>query len=245
MARVAVFAGGSVGLRVLGYLRESGDNILRVHAAGDKEYAEKAARAAGLGSAHGPDAQESDFAGLDIDFMLTVYWPRLLKPEIFGLAKGGCVNFHPALLPVNRGWYPHVHSILDGTPAGVTLHLIDEGADTGPVLAQKKVTVLPTDNAGTLHARLQDEIFELFKQNWPAIKDGRLEAVPQDESEAVYRKKSEVDALDFIDLEKQYRARDLLNLLRARSFGPRGFAYFEDGGRVYARLQLNRTGVFE
>ena len=244
MARVAVFAGGSVGLRVLEYLRESGDEILRVHAAGDVEYAKKAARAAGLDSAHGLDAQKSDFAGLDLDFMLTVYWPRLLKPEVFGLARRGCVNFHPALLPVNRGWYPHVHSILDGTPAGITLHLIDAGADTGPVLAQKRVDVLPTDNAGDIYYRLQDEIVDLFKESWPCIKGG-IKAVAQDESKATYHKKSEIDDLDFIDLEKKYLARDLINLLRARSFGSRGFAYFEDGGRVYARLQLNRTGVFE
>lgn len=243
MARVVVFAGGSVGLKVLKHLRESGDEILRVHTAGDTEYAKKAARAAGL-STHGLDIQKADFAGLNIDFMLTVYWPRLLKPEIFSLAKCGCINFHPALLPVNRGWYPHVHSILDGTPAGVTLHLIDEGADTGPVLTQKKINILPTDNAGDIYSRLQDEIFDLFRESWPAIKDG-IKAIAQDESKAIYHKKSEIDALDSIDLEKSYRARDLINLLRARSFGPRGYAYFEDGGRVYARLQLNRTGVFE
>lgn len=242
---MVVLAGGSVGLRVIRHLRESGDRILRVYAAGGEEYAREAEQEAGAGPARGPgDVSAEDLEGLEIDFMLTVYWPRLLPPKVFGLARGGCVNFHPALLPANRGWYPHVHSILDGSPAGVTLHLVDEGADTGPVLAQKEVGVLPSDNAGTLYARLQDEITGLFMEIWPAIKDGSIRPAPQDGGRATYHEKSEVDALDRVDPEKKYRAKDLIDLLRARSFGPRGFAYFEDGGRVYMRLELNRTGVF-
>lgn len=244
MANIVVFAGGRVGLDALRCLR--GERVLRAYVSGE-EYAREAGRAGGLepGQVWCGGVSAEDLRGMDIDWMITAYWPRLLKPEIFGLAKNGCVNFHPALLPVNRGWYPHVHSIMDGTPTGVTLHLIDEGADTGPVLAQKKVELLPTDTAGDIYGRLQDEMVRLFEQKWPGIRDGQIRAAPQDEARAVYHKKSEIDGLDRIDPDKMYRARDLINLLRARSFGARGFAWYEDGGKVYVRVELNRTGVFE
>ena len=77
--------------------------------------------------------------------------------KIFNLSKNGCINFHPALLPTNRGWYPHVHNILDESPAGVTLHLIDEGADTGPILVQKTIDVEPTDTIDNVKAKIQDK----------------------------------------------------------------------------------------
>ena len=69
-----------------------------------------------------------------------------VKASAFNLAKDS-VNFHPAFLPINRGWYPHVHSIVDGSKLGVTLHRIDEGADTGPIWVQKEMRLLPHDTS--------------------------------------------------------------------------------------------------
>ncbi len=181
---------------------------------------------------------------IDFDFIVTVYWPYLLKRDVFSQAKVGTVNFHPALLPINRGWYPHVHSILDGSPTGVTLHDIDEGADTGPIWVQKATPLEPADTAKTIYDRLQREIVELFKASWPGIKSGEIKRTPQDESKAVYHSKRDVDYLDCIDRDKTYQGRDLINLLRARSFGDRAFAWFEEGGeRYYVNLRLSKKSL--
>jgi len=64
--------------------------------------------------------------------MITVYWPWLIKKNYLNTCKNS-INFHPAYLPKNRGWYPHVNNILDNSVPGVTLHKIDEGIDTGPI----------------------------------------------------------------------------------------------------------------
>ena len=66
--------------------------------------------------------------------------------EIFSSVET-TVNFHPALLPINRGWFPHVHSLIDGSKAGVTLHQIAEGADTGLIWVQEEEKIISTDTA--------------------------------------------------------------------------------------------------
>ena len=76
----------------------------------------------------------------NLDFHITVYWPYLLDKETIQKAKSS-VNFHPAFLPINRGWYPHVHSIIDGSKSGVTLHEINEFADKGNIWMQKEINI--------------------------------------------------------------------------------------------------------
>src|SRR5690349_14011177 len=58
-----------------------------------------------------------------------------------------CINIHPGLNPFNRGWYPGVFSIVNGLPAGATIHEIDEKIDHGPAIAQKNIEVLPEDTS--------------------------------------------------------------------------------------------------
>jgi len=175
----------------------------------------------------------------NIDVLITVYWPYLLKEDIFRLAKK-TVNFHPAMLPVNRGWYPHVYSLIDNSVSGVTLHAIDKNADTGPIWVQKEVSIIPTDTAKTIYLRLQKEIVTLFKENWNLIKNDIIKPVKQVEDNAVYHAKNEINGLDRINLSKVQTIRETINFLRARSFGDLGFSHYEDDGKeIYINLRLS------
>ena len=175
----------------------------------------------------------------NIDVLITVYWPYLLKKDFFRLAKK-TVNFHPALLPVNRGWYPHVHSLIDGSASGVTLHAIDENADTGPIWVQREVNIVPTDTAKTIYLRLQKEIVSLFKESWNLIKDDTFNPIEQIESNAVYHAKNEINELDEIDTSKTQTIRETIDFLRARSFGDLGFSHYEENGeKVYINVRLS------
>lgn len=255
LARVALFADGVVGLQVAKQLADAGDPVVQLylHEPDTRKLGAEIAAACGfpLGQvisarqAHDPKNLQR-LRALDPDFIITVYWAHLLKPELFRIPKRGTVNFHPALLPMNRGWYPHVHSLMDGTPTGVTLHAIDETADTGPVWAQAEVPVRSVDTAGSIYARLQAEIVNLFRQSWPLIKSGALAPKPQDHAHAIYHGKKEIDELDLINVDAPTTARAVLNQLRARSFGSRGFAYFVDAGgnRVYVNLRLGPESDF-
>ena len=113
----------------------------------------------------------------------------------FQLAKQ-TINFHPSLLPMNRGWYPHVHNIIRNTRSGVTLHQISKKADEGKIWCQKEVKVNCTDTAKNLYDRLLIHIESLFKSNWNKIKNNKLKAFEQDHSKAIYYNKKDAQAYD-------------------------------------------------
>jgi len=177
------------------------------------------------------------------DYIVTVFWPYLLKPEIISLAKESSVNFHPALLPINRGWYPHVFNILNQTKAGVTLHCIDNGVDTGPIWTQKEVPVYTSDTSDKLYYRLQGEIVTLFCKSWDEIIGNRIEPTPQDHERASYNSIRDVQEYDRIHLDSSYTGRDIINRLRARTFGNKGYAYFvdDDGKKIEVSISLEES----
>jgi methionyl-tRNA formyltransferase len=246
MKKIVLMADGYVGLEVAKKIVQQGDQIVRVYLHEKEvgklsEEIKDASNCADYFHAH--SLKDTDHVeglrSLNADFIITVYWAHLLKPEVISCAKD-TVNFHPALLPINRGWYPHVHSILDGSPLGITLHRIDEGADTGPVWAQKKIELSLYDTAKTAYDKLQNEIVELFSDNWSSIRSGEIEPRTQSVDGAIYHKKSEIEKLDHLDLDNIGSAKELITILKARSFGDLGFAYYEDKGkRVYLNLRLS------
>ena len=177
---------------------------------------------------------------LSIDFLISVYWPWLLKEFTLDLFKDS-INFHPALLPRNRGWFPHVYNLKDGTPAGVALHRISADADAGDIWALRAVHTLPTDTASELYNRLQVEIVELFKEVWPQILRNEIQAVEQDHSISTYNKKNAIAELDEIDLNSNVNVREFINLLRSRTFNDKGFAYFfSEGKKISISISLSQ-----
>lgn len=95
------------------------------------------------------------------DLVVCAGFMRILAPSF--LARFRVTNTHPALLPA----FPGAHAVRDALVygvkvTGVTVHLVDEGIDTGPVVAQAAVPVLPGDTEATLHARIQDVEHPLY-----------------------------------------------------------------------------------
>jgi methionyl-tRNA formyltransferase len=176
----------------------------------------------------------------NIEAAITVYWPHLLPMAVINLC-GITVNFHPALLPLNKGWHPHVYNILESSPAGVTLHKLSEDVDGGDIWAQKELSVLPWECAGDLYSRLQGEIVDLFKQNWAKIKNAQIIPYAQQDEKGTYNSKARIDTLDKINLDDETSFRRLINLLRARTFGEKGYAYYEiDGVKVSIQIILKK-----
>ena len=178
-------------------------------------------------------------AQLNAEMGLSVMFGYLLKRDFLDLLPEGCINLHPAFLPYNRGAYPNVWSIVDKTPAGVTLHYIDEDIDTGDIIRQRKVPVLDTDTGETLYHKLEAAGLELLRETWPDIRDSQIVRTPQPRESGTVHKASDVAKIDEIQLTDTYRAEDLLNILRARTFPPNRGAYIQSGGRkVHIRIQL-------
>lgn len=182
-----------------------------------------------------------------VDFLITVYWPYLIANEII-LEVKDTINFHPSLLPHNRGWYPHCHNIINRTQPGVSLHRLCEKVDRGDIFCQKEVDIFSFDTAKDLHERLMDAMIEIFKENWREIAQGKVKPIPQENHIGDYYSKHHFEKLDKIDLEQTVKIGDFLNFLRARSYGDRGFSFFVDnlGNEIEVNIKLNmkaNTGV--
>ena len=178
------------------------------------------------------------------DVIITCYWPYLLSPEIIKIPKYGCINFHPALLPRNRGWYPAVWEVLEAEEhmAGVTLHFIDKNADTGPILAQTSFSVKEIDTGGVVYNKSQQMMLDLFKEVWEQLYEDGIVLHNQDDSKATYHTKKETNALDEIVLEKVYKAKDLLNLIKAKTFGSKSYAYYwRNRKKYYVRIEVTEA----
>jgi methionyl-tRNA formyltransferase len=114
------------------------------------------------------------------EFIVSYCYQYVLKRAVLDSIPGKCINLHISLLPYNRGTNPNAWSFLDDTPKGVTIHLIDEGIDTGPILLQKTVSFDETrETLSSSYHRLQEQIQTLFMENWADIRDGRIAPQPQ------------------------------------------------------------------
>jgi phosphoribosylglycinamide formyltransferase-1 len=99
------------------------------------------------------------------DLVVSAGFMKIVGPAVLGAFGGRLINTHPALLPA----FPGAHAVRDALAAGVsvtgtTVHLVDAGVDTGPVLAQREVAVLPGDDEARLHERIKDVERELLVQ---------------------------------------------------------------------------------
>ena len=100
------------------------------------------------------EAQEQ-LAGLEPDAIVVAAYGQLLPPAVLNTPTLGCLNLHPSLLPKYRGASPVATAILDGAAVtGITLMVLDEGMDTGPIVAQLEYTLSGKETAGDLTSEL-------------------------------------------------------------------------------------------
>ena len=246
--RVFYMGNNWLGWKVLEWLVEQGEKVvgLAVHPPEKQKYGNELRTVADLPYDRVFDARrlkgeavQSQVRDLNPDIGVSILFDYILEPSFLDIFDGEVINLHPAYLPYNRGQYPNVWSIVDGTPAGTTLHYIDPEIDTGDIIARKSVDVEPVDTGKTLYTKLEQASLELLKETWPAIASGSVSRVEQTKQEGTYHRTADVEEIDEIDLDEKYTARDLINILRARTFPPHESAYFEENGeKVYVRINL-------
>ncbi len=115
------------------------------------------------------------------DVLVVVAYGELLRPPALAAARLGAVNVHLSLLPRWRGAAPVQHAILAGDAiTGVTIMQIDEGLDTGPVLAKAEVRIGSDEDAGALGQRLSQLGAELLPPSLTDLAEGRAAPQPQE-----------------------------------------------------------------
>lgn len=251
--RVAYAADRDIGVWVLDYLLERGcvPAALLVSAPSRASHAgELEARVPQLagrvfrGAQFRTPATLEVLRALELDYIVAVHFPYVFPPEALRLPRVGVLNLHPALLPYNRGWHTASWAILDGTPAGATLHFMNEGVDTGDIVHQREQAVSPADTADTLYQRLKRLELEVFKEGWAMIEAGTVRRTPQPPQEGSTHRREDLlrDDVRRIDPDAMVRAGDLLRRLRALSTNaPAEAAFVElDGVRYGVRITLHR-----
>jgi phosphoribosylglycinamide formyltransferase-1 len=103
------------------------------------------------------DAAMADWlAGEGVELVVCAGYMHILTPGFLARFPDRVVNVHPALLPAFPGAHAVEEALAAGaTETGATVHLVDEGVDTGPILRQERVAILPDDTPDSLHARIR------------------------------------------------------------------------------------------
>lgn len=246
--RILFMGNNWVAWQVIRYLTELNENIvgLVIHPEDKQRYAKEIVETTNIdssrifdGSQLGEKKTFQAIKDLKPDIGLSILFGYIVTKDFIHLFQTGIVNLHPSYLPYNRGQYPNVWSIVEGTPAGVTLHYIDEGIDTGNVIAQREVTVTWKDTGKSLYKKLEQVSVRLFSEYWPLIRQGEENWVSRSTAKGTYHSTRDVKKIDEIDLNGKYVARDLINIIRARTFPPYKGSYFWDADKkIYMRIQL-------
>ncbi len=182
-------------------LREAGHEILGVVTQPDRRKGrgkkivpppvKETAIALGLPVFQPANPNSREFVGLLLELapevIVTTAYGHLLKKDILHLPPLGCLNVHASLLPKYRGAAPIAWAIMNGDPTtGVTVMQMDEGMDTGPILAAREEPILPDDTTETLGARLAETGAELLVESLEKWHTGQLTPIPQDPSGVTY-----------------------------------------------------------
>jgi methionyl-tRNA formyltransferase len=156
--------------------------------------------------------------------LLSVYFGFRVPRQWLEVPSWHAVNLHPGYLPDNRGRAATAWPLMDGSPAGATMHVMEEGFDTGAILAREHVPTYPEDTGDSLSQRVEAAALVLFHLRWPTIT--RLEPLAQEEERARYRSRADID-----DVELDETAVDALNKLRAKTYAGGGITFRRDGRR--------------
>jgi methionyl-tRNA formyltransferase len=135
---------------------------------------------------------QEELTALQPDVIIVAAYGRFLPVPVLDAPPQGCLNLHPSLLPKYRGPSPVVTAILEGEKVtGVTLMKLDEGMDTGPIIAQREHPVSPQDTTGTLTAALFRLGASLLLENLSPWVTGQITPQSQDDAQATVTRKLE------------------------------------------------------
>jgi methionyl-tRNA formyltransferase len=148
---------------------------------------------------------------------------------------------HPGYLPYNKGFYYYVWSVLDGTPAGVSVHRMNAAADAGALYSQALIDVTAEDTGDTLYRKHEDAAIELFRATWPSIVSGTYRSHAQ-RHPGTRHKLGEMRDLLRLDPNERLRTRELIDRLRVCTVPGKSGCTLEMDGNTY-QVELRLTPV--
>lgn len=150
---------------------------------------------------------------LNPDVVFCFGWSNLIKKEVLNISRLGVIGFHPTLLPYNRGRHPLIWAKALGLKeSGSTFFFMDEGADTGDILSQKKFTINFEDDASVLYNKLIETALLQIEEFHDQLKAGNYQRIIQDKTKGnSWRKRGKKDGL----IDFRMSSVNICNLVRA------------------------------
>jgi methionyl-tRNA formyltransferase len=181
-------------------------------------------------------AAQAEFAAFGADMAVVAAYGLILPLPVLAAPRHGCLNVHASLLPRWRGAAPIQRAILAGDrETGITIMQMDEGLDTGPILLQQAVPILPDTTAGELTEQLAALGARLMLEALDGVAGGTLMPRPQPSDGVTYAAKLQRD-------EARLDWRQPADMLerQVRAFDPWPGAWFEGGGE---RIRVSRAAA--
>lgn len=180
----------------------------------------------------------SSVADAGIDWLFIIGWSQIAHRAILKTPNRGCIGMHPTLLPQGRGRASIPWAILKGLDeTGVTMFVLDEGVDTGPILAQSKIPLTPGTTASDLYRDVQETHRTLIRETWQDLSIGGLTAIPQDPyAGSTWPGRTPMDGRIHPDM----KTGDALRLVRATT-RPYPGAFWKAGGEIIRTWAAQET----
>ena len=138
------------------------------------------------------EGAQAEFAALDLDAAIVAAYGLILPLPVLEAPRLGCINVHASLLPRWRGAAPIQRAILAGdTETGISIMMMEEGLDTGPVLRMESLPIGPETTAGELHDALAALGGRMIAPVLADFEAGHIVPEPQDDAGTTYAKKTE------------------------------------------------------
>lgn len=182
--------------------------------------------------------KERNYIINNYDLVFSAHCKQIFPIELVNKIK--CINIHPGYNPYNRGWFPHVFSILNGLPAGATIHEMDEFIDNGPIIIQEKEKIKINDTSESLYKRILNLEVKLFEKVIIDILKSNYNTYKNVNVQGNINYKKDYEKLKRINIDGLYKGKEFINLLRALSHNDYKNAFFisEDGKKVFLKVEL-------
>lgn len=167
------------------------------------------------------------------DLILCLGWSQLLDGEVLDIPKIGCIGFHPAELPYNKGRHPLIWALVLGLErTASTLFFMDSTADTGNIISQEYVDIEYTDDAGTLYNKVMQVAVKQLERTLNGLSEDELEhksiIKPSIKTGNTWRKRGMEDG----KIDWRMSSRGIYNLVRGLT-KPYAGAHFNYQGKAY------------
>lgn len=193
--RTLVFGYGALGAAAMETLTSAGGQVIGLvvpsnRAGPDIDVVRSSAASRGIPVLVQPPRAEVQGFATDLQIAapdLIVVWSysMILPPAILAMPRLGCVNVHGGLLPWYRGGHVMQWALINGeVETGVTLHYMDAGIDSGPIIVEARFPIEWDDDATSVRRKLKETGMRLLREWLPAIAAGTAPRIPQDESVA-------------------------------------------------------------